>query len=348
MRNLNLLYCSAYYDEYTETGANIRFKEIGCRLPQYCDITTLTPTRNQKKTFSKHSRLRFLWAGRLAAAIEIFIRFKLGKYDVLITDLAPTVPSHNTYFMIHDLRQFTKFKRHRRMFSDYLYSLNLKVQKKFVTVSHFTREELLNIGIKASEIVVSYNGVEPIDSTLHCSDKKIDILYVATFEERKNHALLIGALAEFKNFAPNFRCLLLGRDLGTLDEVRNLVNENKLLANITFIESCSDFELYNLYKQTRVFVSTSLYEGFGMPLIEALNHGLIVVCGDIPVFTELSEKHFRFYKQNSKSSLINVLKEAYSSRSSEQDASDFIRQQFDWGRITEKLVSDIQFGLGKP
>jgi glycosyltransferase involved in cell wall biosynthesis len=51
--------------------------------------------------------------------------------------------------------------------------------------------------------------------------------------------------------------------------------------------SASDWEIRNLYQHARVFVFPSLIEGFGIPPLEALWHGVPVVCSDIPVVREV-------------------------------------------------------------
>lgn len=324
-----------------ETGANIRFREIGLCLQRYGTVAVCSPKQDKAKIFDHNKKLFFIRFSRLLAALEIFIRFKLGGYDILITDLVPTIPGKNTYFMIHDLRQFTDYKRHNRYIWTLLYKTNLKLQKKFITVSNFTKTELKRFCSKKADIIISFNGVHVSKRKAVSVSKSVDFLYIATFEDRKNHSLLIDALSDVKKVIPNFSCVLLGRDLGTRHMNIKLAKQLGVEKNIVWLDTCSDKELRSLYQSSKIFVSPSLYEGFGIPLIEALSHGLPVVCSDINVFRELSNEHFYFFDPHSKEKLTKLLIKTLTDYSGPSYASNFISDNFDWDAISKKLITDL-------
>ena len=96
-----------------------------------------------------------------------------------------------------------------------MYLSNLRVQKNIITVSEFTKNELSKLGVPKDKIIVCHNGINPTDfkkTKEHIKD--IDFLYIATFEERKNHKRLIDALSLYAIKNTNVKCILIGAILG--------------------------------------------------------------------------------------------------------------------------------------
>jgi glycosyltransferase involved in cell wall biosynthesis len=178
------------------------------------------------------------------------------------------------------------FKLSFRLFYQFL-SKKLSCQvKQIVTVSNFSKNEIEKYLPKAQgKIVVIYNGFtpltranEPLSSTLATHPY---FLTVASIEPRKNLATLIKA---FKQAAlPNVQLKIAGARAAAF--VKQQFNNEK---DIDFLGFQSDAELATLYEQSLVFVLPSLYEGFGLPILEAMSHHKPLLLADIPVFREVA------------------------------------------------------------
>jgi glycosyltransferase involved in cell wall biosynthesis len=77
--------------------------------------------------------------------------------------------------------------------------------------------------------------------------------------------------------------------------------------NITYYSNLTSEELMDLYKNAEALVFPSLQEGFGIPLLEAVNFNLPIFCSDIPIFREIMEDEAHYFDPSSEADLLHVL-----------------------------------------
>lgn len=112
------------------------------------------------------------------------------------------------------------------------------------------------------------------------------MVYVSSFQTRKNHLALLKAFKECKGQAG--KLVLAGKPGNALSKVKDFIRENHLQDQVAVLTDVSRKELPLLYLAASGFVYPSLIEGFGIPLIEAANAGLPMAVNNIAVFNELS------------------------------------------------------------
>ena len=100
------------------------------------------------------------------------------------------------------------------------------------------------------------------------------ILSVGTIERRKNILLAVKALHHLPDA---IGLVIVGRPTSYTDQVRRYVQLHRLESRVTFLHDVSNDQLPQLYAQAEAFVYPSRYEGFGIPIIEAISSGLPVV-----------------------------------------------------------------------
>lgn len=105
------------------------------------------------------------------------------------------------------------------------------------------------------------------------------LLFVGTREPRKNLARLIQAWLPLAN---DYQLIIAGEQSWDGSEQ---ISKNP---NLRFMGRVNDYELAVLYHQSELFVYPSLYEGFGLPVLEAFAHGVPVVSSDIPAIREVA------------------------------------------------------------
>ena len=115
---------------------------------------------------------------------------------------------------------------------------------------------------------------------------------VGTIEARKNHLLLLKLWTRFidrlKEKAP--RLLIVGRRGWEADEVFTLLDREKHLnGHVVEMNGCTDEELARHLSSARALLFPSYAEGFGLPLVEALDLGVPVIASDLPVFREIGQ-----------------------------------------------------------
>jgi glycosyltransferase involved in cell wall biosynthesis len=149
--------------------------------------------------------------------------------------------------------------------------------KKIIAVSQSTKNDLIKIyKISPQKIKVIYNGFNQYKGIKASAlkEKKLQkpyILYIGTLQPRKNLVNLIQAFYKFNQIYPQFELIIAGKK-GWLyqkifEEVENLGIENKVF----FTDYVTDHQLVYLYQNAFCLVMPSFYEGFGLPILEAMN-----------------------------------------------------------------------------
>jgi len=134
-------------------------------------------------------------------------------------------------------------------------------------------------------------------------------LYVSSFEKRKNHINLIEAFNLVKNEITE-NLVLIGRKKETWALIEQKVKELGLTNRIKIFTDVSNERMQGYLKQAKGFIYPSLYEGFGIPLIEAMFANIPIACSTIPVFEELAQDAAIYFDSKSilevKSALLQL------------------------------------------
>lgn len=162
----------------------------------------------------------------------------------------------------------------------------LKHAKKIIAISHFTKSELLSAyKVSPEKIDIVYNGYsEDLYRPLPDDAISQEILsrygitkpyffYVGRLEKKKNTAALIEAFALFKNSqGGNFKhklCLVGDASFG-FDEIKYTIDEYALSNDVIVTGWVAEHDLPYIFSQAEAFVFPSNYEGFGIPLLQAM------------------------------------------------------------------------------
>ena len=161
-----------------------------------------------------------------------------------------------------------------------------KYSEKITTVSNFSRNQLhKHYNIPLDKIEVIYNGIDHMDRMV-ADDSIIDdlmlhnedfVLAVSSQNMTKNFSLVIKVAKKL----PNVKFIIVG---GSNKSVFRSGN-NEDLSNVMYTGYVSDEKLISLYRHASVFVYPSLYEGFGIPPLEALSQGCLTIvshCASLP------------------------------------------------------------------
>ncbi len=169
-----------------------------------------------------------------------------------------------------------------------------------ITVSEATRRDMVELlGCAAERVDVVHHGVDaryrPLSQEAarrFCKDRGLPetfVLWVGTLEPRKNLAALFRAFAALKGKLPPARdTLVLAGPVGwRYEETAKLFDELGLAGRTVFFGPATEDELAMLYNAAWAFAFPSLYEGFGLPPLEAMACGTPVVASDAPALPEV-------------------------------------------------------------
>ena len=110
--------------------------------------------------------------------------------------------------------------------------------------------------------------------------------------------------------------------------------------NIKFLGRISDEELKNQYRNAHLFILASLYEGFGIPPLEALGNGCPIALSDIPVFHEIFEDAAVYFNPTDVNDIISTILKSYNnSMPHSVDTTNRILKKFSWDCSAKKIQS---------
>ncbi len=175
----------------------------------------------------------------------------------------------------------------------FFYQHAINKSKAIFTVSKFSAERIrAKLNVRNTPLIVTYNSV-PIsimnNNELTAVEKENFILFVGNIKKHKGLSTLLDALVLVRSKGLNIKLAIVGNSenfRSGADEIINKINNIKD-GSIIFTGKISDTKLQEYYKKAKLLIQPSLYEGFGMPPMEALYSGTNVIISDIPVFKEI-------------------------------------------------------------
>ena len=190
---------------------------------------------------------------------------------------------------IHDLI-FLRHPEYYHWFDRKMYTWKfhqtIKQADRIIAVSECTKRDILEFGkIDPEKISVIYQSCNPkftnmpTEGEMEAATKKYDLperylLCVGTIEERKNLMLAVRSL---RLLPEDIHLVAVGKKTKYADKVMETADKTGVSHRLHLLSGVSDDELNVIYKKAEVFVYPSRYEGFGIPIIEAIFCGLPVV-----------------------------------------------------------------------
>jgi glycosyltransferase involved in cell wall biosynthesis len=245
-----------------------------------------------------------LWhRARLPVPVEMFS----GQSDLYhATDfvLPPVMPGKRTVLTVHDLtfeRAPDAAPPQLLRFLKRIVPRSVRRATHLIADSQATANDLTALYDAPPErITVIYSGVDARFSPLDAPSPALDALRrkyalgdapfaltVGTLQPRKNHLTLARAFAQVVRRLPNFHLVIAGGKGWMYDDVTAEVARLNLNDRVRFIGFVDDADLPDLYRAARVFAFPSLYEGFGLPPLEAMACGVPVVASNASSLPEV-------------------------------------------------------------
>jgi glycosyltransferase involved in cell wall biosynthesis len=240
---------------------------------------------------------------------------KNGKIDVFV----PTY--YDTYFLDHlngVPYVLTVYDMIHELFPQYFSvdkvtipnkELLIKNAAKIIAISENTKKDILRFypSIDSSKIDVVYLSHSISNSKYNSLDFKVDhkkyVLFVGNRLRYKNFIWFITSIANWL-IDEEIKLICLGESF-SLDELDLIKNLN--LTNCVFQFEAKDSELFSFYKNALAFVFPSAYEGFGIPVLEAMSCGCPVVLPRASSFPEVASDAGVYFELDNPTSLIQAL-----------------------------------------
>lgn len=229
-----------------------------------------------------------------------------------------------------------------------------------VTVSDFSKQRLVDTyGLEPDSILVTHIPPSPPkimskeQTAINLKKLKLDkpfILFLGTVEPRKNVDNLIDAYALMpEKLRKEYSLVITGRE-GWYAEgiIKHIKQAQRGGLDIKHIGYVSDEAKAALYQSASLFVTASRYEGFGMPVLEAMSYGAPCAISDIPVFKEVAQDAALYFDPEKPEDISKILAKGLTDkkvRSQLADKSAKLLATYSWGKVASKLMNKIKSSL---
>ncbi|NJM05888.1 glycosyltransferase family 4 protein [Candidatus Gracilibacteria bacterium] len=243
-------------------------------------------------------------APRLWTHLRLGPQSLLSQADVLFVPahVIPLVAAHRSVVTIHDLgyRAFPEsHTRRRRVELDLTTRWSVQRATRVIAISQATKDALVqHYNVDPTRVAVVHHGLSaafrPADTpaiTTVCARyglQKPFFLYIGTVQPRKNLARLIAAFRTIAERIGAIELVIAGKRGWLTEQIEAEAAHAGLGARVRFIGFVPDAELPALLSAARAFVFPSLYEGFGMPVLEAMGCGTPVLTANTSALPEIA------------------------------------------------------------
>ena len=208
----------------------------------------------------------------------------------------------------------------KRPIDDYINSA--KQADKIITVSESAKSDIIkNLGVEANKIDVIYPGIDLEIYNKNYTDeekKKVKekyflpenyLLFLGTIEPRKNLVNVLKAFAKFKAKDKKMKLVVSGKLGWKSENIPELIERLGIKDNIIFTGYVDEIDKVLIYKLAKIFLFPSIYEGFGMPILEAMAAGIPVITSNCSSMPEVVGESGILINPNSYDEICNAIED---------------------------------------
>ena len=197
-----------------------------------------------------------------------------------------------------------------------------RIADKIIAISESTKNDIVEfLKVDPTKIDVVYQGCHPtfqkeydlnlqekVKSKFNLPEKYI--LNVGTIEKRKGLLTAVQAISDFKDM----HLVVVGKETKYTEEVKEFISKNNMEDRVYFLKNVSMSELASIYQLADIFVYPSIFEGFGIPIIEALFSKIPVISSTGSCFAEAGGEYSWYVEPGNSSDLKLAILELWNSK----------------------------------
>lgn len=250
---------------------------------------------------------------------------------------------YSDQFTKKDLYQLTNWTRH-----------SIKKAHHIITISKFTKNQIIKLyNTIPNKITIAYPGisippkVNKLNSLESFKNLKLEIrnyfLYLGTLKPSKNISFLIKSFAKFLQCNPELiekHLVIAGKKGWFFQNIFSLVKKLNLQNKVIFTDYITEKEKWILLKNTKTLIIPSLYEGFGIPAIEAQKLGTPVLSSNIPVLKEILHNSALFFNPKKQDQLVNAMQQIHNPKIHKKYSKLGLKNSkpFNWNQTSQQIL----------
>ncbi len=234
----------------------------------------------------------------------------------------------------------------------------IKMANKIIAVSQFTKDELIkHYQIPPSKIEVVYLGYDSekydlkkikLKSLAKYQITKPYLIFIGRIEAKKNLINLIKAFELLKNkFHQDYQLVLIGKFSYQHEKILKAIYQTKSARDIFILNWLDEEEKINFLAQAKIFIYPSYYEGFGLPIIEAMALNIPVIASRVAAIPEIGGPAVAYFQPDDYEEIANLTNKIISNdffRNSLITTGEKQVKNFSWQRCgieTLKIINKL-------
>ncbi len=281
---------SKYFPEYNYFLYNPKTAKESLFVPNETNVFEKKPLTSFYKKFKN------LW--RQKGVVSDLVKDNIQLFHGLSGEIPMGLKKKNikSVVTIHDLI-FIRFPQFYSFFDRKIHYYKFKKSARkadlIIAISEQTKKDIVQfLDINESKIKVIYQGCQAVFKKEYTNVEKEAVkqkfqlpnkfvLNVGTLEERKNALTVVKAIKDL-----DVNLVLIGKETAYTATIHEYIKTNKMEGRVHFLKGLQPEELAMIYQLASVFVYPSVFEGFGIPIIEALYSKTPVITNKNGVFPE--------------------------------------------------------------
>lgn len=310
-------------------------------------LTVFPPTRHA-----------FLWHWWFQFSLKKLLRKEQPDLFISPDGFIPLGTKTPCISVIHDLNFLHQPKNLPPIAGAYMrhyFPQYAKAASGIVTVSNYCRQDIAeSYGIEPQKIDLVYNGVNqslrpiPIEKQeeirLHYCDGAPYFIFVGALNPRKNIEGMLNAYSQYRDQGGKAQFILVGEEMLMNAEMQEAYRNHRYGSAIQFVGRVDDSLLNNLISSAQALCLCSHFEGFGIPILEALRCETALICADNTAMPEIAGEAAFYCKADQASSIAAAMLAS----DQEKERKVMIEKgkeqvkNFSWERAADMMWSSIQ------
>jgi len=232
----------------------------------------------------------------------------------------------------------------------------IRKAKSVITISQFSKEDIVRqYKISEEKISVVHNGANPIFTPIRFDEQAAVkekytggfeyFLYAGAIQPRKNLINLLKAFSVFKRrLQSSMKLILAGRLAWKNDEFLSLLKTYKYKDDVVLTGYLQEAELAKLMASAYAFVYPSLFEGFGLPVIEAMKCGVPVLTSKASSMEEISESAALLFDPQNVDEIAGALMRVYKDEAERRvliEKGRLVADKYSWENTAEGVWQEL-------